>query len=209
MISYFGNFKEVTKLTSPLPITAAQVRAKARYFEDNRDDTSKDSEIEDDILQGVLNWERETGFLIFDQTFKVFLYNERYITTNFTASIPVLNVYSFDSIKYYPCDWNYQDPKTTLDQTLYYFTPEAGLSPSQFKPTKELQVFSVYNNIELNAKGGYQDNNFASMQLNIKKALILMVADAFDVKQGYCAMNTAEVRAIYEQYKANLISVTV
>ena len=56
MISYFGNFKEVTKLTSPLPITAAQVRAKARYFEDNRDDTSKDSEIEDDILQGVLNW---------------------------------------------------------------------------------------------------------------------------------------------------------
>ena len=68
MISYFGNFKEVTKLTSPLPITAAQVRAKARYFEGNRDDTSKDSEIEDDILQGVLNWERETGFLIFDQT---------------------------------------------------------------------------------------------------------------------------------------------
>ena len=213
MISSSTNFTQITRNTSTLPITPAEIRAVAQYFSGNRDDTSFDAEITSLILQAVFNWERETKFLIFDQTFKAFLYDQLSITHNFSGRLPVMNVYSFDAIKYYPCDWNYTDAKITLDPSLYYFMPEVGTDSAQFKLRNGyLEVFEVYNNIEFNGKGGYQNNIFTNLPLEIKRALILMTADDFDAIKGLCGCNGAyysEVKAIYNQKTACNFSFTL
>ena len=46
MISSFINFTQITRNTSTLPITPAEVRAVSQFFSGNRDDTSIDGEIE-------------------------------------------------------------------------------------------------------------------------------------------------------------------
>lgn len=213
MISSFINFTQIASNTNILPITPAEVRAVSQYFSGNRDDTSIDTEIESLILKGVLNWERETKFLIFDQTFKAFLYDQYLITHNFSGRLPVMNVYSFDSIKYYPCDWNYTDAKITLDSNLYYFTAEAGTDSAQFKLRNGyLEVFKIYNNIEFNGKGGYQDNNFTSLPIEIKTALIGMTADNLDATKGICGCNGSyyeEVKAIYGKNTVYDLSITI
>ena len=213
MISSFINFTQITQNISTLPITPAEVRAVAEFFSGNRNDTSFDAEITDLILDGVLNWERETSFLIFDQTFKAFLYNEYLITNKFYGRLPVINVYSFDAIKYHPCNWNYTDAKITLDTNLYYFTDEAGKDSAQFKLIGNyLEVFQMYNNIEFNGKGGYQNNNFTNLPIKIKKALINMTADSFDKKKGVYSCNGAyyeEVKAIYGINTLYNLSITI
>ena len=213
MISSFTNFTSLTRNTATLPITPAEVRAVAQYFNGNRDDTTIDAEITRYILQGVFNWENETRFLLLDQTFKTFLYNEYYITHKFIARLPVLNVYSVDNIKHHPCDWNYTDAKITLDPTLYFTTPEAGTDPIKFQLRGGcLKVFEMYNNIEFNGKGGYVNNNFTNMPLEIKDALILMVADILDARKGLCACQGAfygEVLARYKKHTAYNISITI
>lgn len=211
MISSFTNFTQLTTLSTPLPITPAEVRAKSQYFENNRNDTSLDAEINAEILQGVLNWEGETKFLLFDQTFKVFIYNQYTFNPDFCADLPVLNVYSFDSIKYYPCDWNFTDSKTTLASNLYYFTEQCGVRSAIFRmPNTNLQIYKEYSNLELNAKGGYENNDFTNMPLEIKNALIMMTADAFDGKKGMCgARYTSEVNRIYGKYKLFNLTITI
>ena len=213
MISSFINFTQITRNTSTLPITPAEVRAVSQFFSGNRDDTSIDGEITNLILQGVLNWERETRFLIFDQTFKAFLYNEYLVTNKFCGRLPVMNVYSFDSIKYHPCDWNYTDAKITLDTNLYYFTPEAGTDSAQFKLRNDyLEVFQIYNNIEFNGKGGYQNNNFTNLPIEIKTALIGMTADNLDATKGICGCNGSyyeDVKAIYGKNTVYNLSITI
>lgn len=213
MISTFINFISLTQNTATLPITPAEVRAISQYFEDKREYAGIDTEISQYILEAVFNWENETGFLLLDQTFKAFLYNEYYITHNFVARLPVLNIYSVDNIKYYPCNWNYTDAKIILDPALYFITPEAGADTMKFQLRGGcLEVFKMYNNIEFNGKGGYENNDFTNMPLEIKRALILMTADIVDIRKGLCACQGAFHKEILSRYKkrtAYNISITI
>jgi len=213
MISSFTNFTALTRNTATLPITPAEVRAVAQYFKGNRADTTFDADITQIIIDNVINWERETSFLLWDCTFKAFLYNEYYITHKFIARLPVLNVYSADNIKYHPCNWNYTDAKITLDPTLYCTTPEAGTDPVKFQLRGGcLEVFEIYNNIEFNGKGGYENNNFTNMPIDIKRALILNTADVFDENNGFCKCNGGyydEILGRYKKHTAYNISITI
>lgn len=213
MISSFTNFTQLTQNTTILPITPEEVRAISQYFDGKRDSTDIDAEVSQYILEAVFNWENETRFLLLDQTFKVFLYNEYYITQNFIARLPVSNVHSVDNIKYHPSDWNYTDAKITLDPTLYFITPEVGTDTMKFQLRSDcLEVFKMYNNLEFNGKGGYENNNFTNMPLEIKRALILMTADILDARKGYCACQGAfynEVLSRYKKRTAYNISITI
>lgn len=213
MISSFTNFTSLTRNTATLPITPAEVRANSQYFRSNRADTTFDADITQIIIDNVINWERETSFLLWDQTFKAFLYNEYYITYKFIARLPVLNVYSVDNIKYHPCNWNYTDAKITLDPTLYFTTPEAGTDPMKFQLRGGcLEVFEIYNNIEFNGKGGYQNNDFTNIPIDLKRALILNTADVFDENNGLCKCNGgyySEVLARYNKHTAYTTTITI
>ena len=211
MISSFTNFTQLTTLSTPLPITPAEVRAESQYFKNNRDDTSLDAEINAAILQGVLNWEGETKFLLFDQTFKVFIYNQYTFNQNFVARLPVLNVYELNDVKYYPTDWDYTSPKSTLDTSSYYFTPQVGIDAYKFYCKTNIYTFKMYNNLELNAKGGYENNDFTNIPLEIKNALIMMTADNIDVNNEVCNTyrHKSEVNRIYGKYKIFDLTITI
>lgn len=213
MISSFTNFTQITQNATTLPITPAEVRAISQYFNDQRDYTGIDAEISQYILEAAFNWENETRFLLLDQTFKVFLYNEYYITQNFIARLPVSNVYSVDGIKYHPSDWNYTDAKITLDPELYFITPEAGADTMKFQlRCGSFEVFKMYNNLEFNGKGGYENNDFTNMPLEIKRALILMTADILDARKNLCECQGAFYKEVLSRYKkrtAYNISITI
>jgi hypothetical protein len=213
MISNFINFTALTQNTATLPITPAEVRAVAQYFRSNKADTTFDADITQIIIDNVINWERETSFLLWDCTFKVFIYDQFTFNHKFIARLPVLNVYSVDSIKYHPCDWNYTDAKITLDPNLYFTTPEAGTDPTKFQLRNcNLRTFELHNNLEFNGKGGYANNNFTNMPLDIKRALILNTADVFDENNGFCKCNGGyydEVLGRYKKHTAYNISITI
>ena len=204
MISSFTNFTSLTQNTATLPITPAEVRANSQYFENNRADTTFDADITQIIIDNVINWERETSFLLWDCTFKVFIYDQFTFNERFIARLPVLNVYSVDSIKYHPCNWNYTDAKITLDPSLYFTTPAVGTDTMKFQLRNcNLRTFEMHNNLEFNGKGGYQNNDFTNMPIDIKRALVLNTADVFDARKGLCKCNGGYYDEVSSRYNKN------
>lgn len=201
----FCNVKvdELTRNTSILPITVAEVKA---YSKQDFLDTSKDAFINEKIMRAIDGWEAETGFLILDQTFNTSLYNQVEIYSNFKARLTRLNVRAFGNVLYYPCQWNNIDPKSTLSTDTYYFTVEKGTTPAIFQ-LKEgvcyLNLYPVYNNLEIDITAGYEGNNFTNMPQDIKDALAMQAADLVDGFEGFCAFYSQEIQRIYSKYTAD------
>lgn len=206
----FCNVKvdELTRNTSILPITVAEVKA---YSKQDFLDTSKDAFIDKMIMRAIDGWEAETGFLILDQTFNTSLYNQVEIYSNFKARLTRLNVRSFGNVLYYPCQWNNIDPKSILSTDTYYFTVEKGTTPAIFQ-LKEgvcyLNLYPVYNNLEIDITAGYEANNFTNMPQEIKDALAMQAADLIDIHEGFCGFYSQEIQRIYGKYTAYTKNIT-
>jgi len=206
----FCNVKvdELTRNTSILPITVADVKA---YSKQDFLDTSKDAFINEKIMRAIDGWEAETGFLILDQTFNTSLYNQVEIYSNFKARLTRLNVRSFGNVLYYPCQWNNIDPKSILSTDTYYFTVEKGTTPAIFQ-LKEgvcyLNLYPVYNNLEIDITAGYEGNNFTNMPQDIKDVLAMQAADLVDGFTGFCGFYEQEIQRIYGKYTAYTKNIT-
>lgn len=211
----FCNVKILTRNTSILPITIANVKAYSKLFREGDPlDTSKDAFIDKMIMRAIDGWEAETGFLILDQTFNTSLYNQVEIYSNFKARLTRLNVRAFGNVLYYPYQWNNIDPKSTLSTDTYYFTVEKGTTPAIFQ-LKEgvcyLNLYPVYNNLEIDITAGYEANNFTNMPQEIKDVLAMQVADIIDIDAGFCDCNgfySQEIQRIYSKYTAYTTNIT-
>lgn len=206
----FCNVKinELTRNTSILPITVADVKA---YSKQDFLDTSKDAFINKMIMRAINGWEAETRFLILDQTFNTSLYNQVEIYSNFKARLTRLNVRSFGNVLYYPCQWNNIDPKSILSTDIYYFTVEKGTTPAIFQlkeGVRYLNLYPVYNNLEIDITAGYEGNNFTNMPQDIKDALAMQAADLVDGFEGFCGFYEQEIQRIYSKYTAYTKNIT-
>jgi len=205
----FLNVKALTQDTSILPITVADVKAYSKFFiEGDPTDTSKDVFIEKMIIQAIRNWEEETGFLILDQTFKTSLYNQRTLYYNFKARLTRLNIRSIGDVLYHPDDWNNTDAKLTLSTDKYYFTEERDTDPAFFQ-LKEgvcyIELYPVYNNLEVTVTAGYEANDFTNLPSDIKDAIAMMTSDIVDADAGICGCEgfySQEASRVYGKYTA-------
>ena len=214
MITNFCDVKTLTRNATSYPITVADVKGYSRYYSKTNDNT-KDAFIEKLIAQAVLNWENETGFLLLDQTFKTSLYNQRAIYQGFKGRLTRLNIRSFGDVLYHPCNWNETDAKEILSTDLYVWTPESGTTPAMFQLKSNvsyLELFEVYNNLEVTITGGYALNDFATMPQDIKNCLAMQCANLFDADNnegcgdGFYAY---EVNRIYGKYKPYTLTISI
>ena len=215
MINFF-NVKTLTRDDSTLPITVDDVKAYSQYFNYGElVDISLDTHILRRIKNVITNWESETGFLIYDQTFKTSLYNQVNLFQGFKARLTRLNVRAFGDILYYPENWNNTDAKSTLSTDNYYFIPERDTDPAVFQLKEDIcyiNLYPVYNNLEITITAGYEANDFTNMPQDIKDCLAMSVADIIDVERQICGcdgMNALEVQRIYRKYTAYTATLTL
>lgn len=210
----FCDVQELTRNITSYPITVADVKDYSKYYRKTSDNT-KDDFIEKLIAQAVLNWENEVGFLLLDQTFKTSLYNQREIYQGFKGRLTRLNIRSFGNVLYHPCNWNEVDAKQILSTDLYFWKTESGTTPATFQlksGVPYLELFEVYNNLEVTITGGYALNNFTTMPQDIKNCLIMQVANLFDADNnegcgdGFYAY---EVNRIYSKYKPYTLTISI
>ena len=210
----FCNNKTITIDRSSFPILLADIKAMSFYFKSNPTDTTQDDFIEDFIIPKIIfDWEKNTRYLLLDQTIKSFVPNIQYINSStFELPLSALNVRVIGDVKSYPCDWNQTDAKTILDVSNYYFTEEVSTDPKKFKIKKgclDLRLYPVTNNLEVEFEAGFEDNDFSTMDQEIKDCLSMQGAIAIDVKNGFCDSYYSElIEEIYTKYtiKKELIS---
>ena len=68
-----------------------------------------------------------------------------------------------------------------------------------------MRLYPVYNNLELDVVGGYENNDFTNLPTDIKKALIMSASDIVDVDNDACGCEgfySQEVARIYRKYTA-------
>ncbi len=187
----FSNNKIISRDSSSYPITIETVKAKSFYFQNNPEDESQDTYITEVLIPAVVrNWERNTGYLILDTTIQSFVPNIQNINS-FKLEIPFsnLNIRSIESIKYYPSCWDEIETKTTMDLADYKISQEILRKPSSFRLSKNscsLCIYPISNNLEANYSGGFLDNDFSTLDQEIKDALNMQAAVAIDTKNGYC-----------------------
>jgi hypothetical protein len=199
----FSNKKTISRDSSSYPITIETVKAKSFYFQENPDDESQDTYIEEVLIPAIVrNWERNTGYVILDTSIQAFVPNIQNINS-FKLEIPFsnLNIRSITSIKYYPCNWDESESKTTMDSEDYKISEEIIKKPSSFRLSKNLGNISIYpitNNLEANYLAGFLDNDFSDLDPEITDALNMQAAVAIDTKMGYCDDYYSSL--IYEAY---------
>jgi hypothetical protein len=170
----FSNKKVLTRNTGTYPITLSEIKEKSFYFLDNPSDTSQDSYINNVLIPNTIkDWERSTKYLLLDQEIEAFIPNIQFInTSNLEMIVNNINVRSVEEIKYYPEDWD------------------------------EIVLFPITNNFEVRYKGGFEANDFNSLDETIKQALCVQVATQIDVKQGYCEDYYRDViESAYAEYE--------
>lgn len=204
----FSNKSTVSIDLSPYPITLSEVKLYSFYFKDNGADVTQDSYIENVLIPKIVrNWEDDTKYLILDQTVKTFVPDlQRINSPDLEMPLNALNVREIDHVKYYPSNWDEEDAKTELTEDEYFFTDELNRTPKSLRIKKETGAISLYpmtNNLEVQFKGGFAGNSFASLNPEIKQALLMQVALAIDVKNGYCDDFYSD--AIKEVYAKNSI----
>ena len=214
MITNFSDVKILTRNITSYPVTVADVKGYSKYYRKSGDNT-QDAFLEKLIIQTVLNWESETGFLLLDQTFKTSLYNQRAIYQNFKGRLTNLNIRSFGNILYHPCNWNQADAKSILSTDLYYWTPESGTNPAMFQLKSgvcHLELFEVYNNLETTITGGYELNNFTTMPQDIMNCLAMQCSDIFDADNEMCGCEgfySYEVKRTYQKYTPYTTTISI
>ena len=209
------NKKITTINTSSYPITINDIKLKSEYFNLNSTDTSLDNYIQNIVIPNIIrNWEFETKYFILDQRLVNYLnfidkYLYFYINGNDFLSLNALNVRQINSIKYYPCDWDNIAPKTTLDNNFYYFTPELLANPMKFKIKDDnsiLRLYKIENNFEIDFNAGFLNNNFSTLNPEIKDCLAMQGATVIDRKQGFCSgAYDAIIADCYDKFGINKI----
>jgi hypothetical protein len=98
-----------------------------------------------------------------------------------------LNVRSINDVLYYPCDWNNTDAKTILDTKNYYFTPEQSNTPYIFNlESCYLSFYEIQNNIQTSYAGGFENNDFTNLPIDILETLKMYAADIVDIRKNMC-----------------------
>lgn len=209
MITNFSDVKILTRNITTYPITVDDVKSYSKYFrKTSLLNTSQDAFIAKMIARVIDGWESETGFLLLDQTLKTSLYNQLQIYPNFKGRLTRLNIRSFGDILYHPCTWNTIDAKEVLSTDIYYITPEVNTTPAIFQLKDgvcSLDLYPVYNNLEITLNGGYEDNDFTNMPQDIRDCLIMQCSDIVDVDNDICGCDgfySQEVKRIYKKYTA-------
>jgi len=185
----FGNAKRLTYNTTSYPITLAEVKALSKWFVINPTDTSIDTWISTFVIpKAVDQFEKMSGYLIQDQSFQASIPSlQSPIYNTFKADLLHLNVRTVNDVLYYPCEWNNTDAKTILDTEAYYFTAEFGNTPFIFDlKSCYLSFYPIKNNIETSYSGGFEENDFTNLPIDIKETLIMYAADLVDIKKELC-----------------------
>ena len=199
----FGNVKRLTYNQTSYPITLADIKAYSRWYIENPTDTTFDTWVEQVAIPiAIEEFENKAGYLILDQTFQATIRSlQSPIYETFQAELIHLNIRSINDVLYYPCDWNNTDAKTILDTENYYFTAEQGNTPYIFNLEKcYFSFYEIQNNIQTSYTGGFQDNNFTNLPVDILKALKMQVSDIIDITRGLCGC---------EGFYSGLISQTI
>jgi len=195
MIQILANKKILNKNTSSYPLLLSDIKAKSEYFTLNPTDTSQDNYIQNLLIPNVIkNWEEATGYYLLDQTLVNFLYfKENYINEVITGldyiSLNSLNVRNINSVKYYNWNWDKESPKITLENTKYYFTDELLRNPKKFRLKCENDIITLYrieNNFQIEFTAGFLNNNFSSLNQEIKDCLVMQTATIIDKKNKLC-----------------------
>jgi hypothetical protein len=203
----FSNKKVLTRNTGTYPITLSEIKEKSFYFLDNPSDTSQDSYINNVLIPNTIkDWERSTKYLLLDQEIEAFIPNIQFInTSNLEMIVNNINVRSVEEIKYYPEDWDEIASKSILSTDDYLVTSEIKNSSKKIRLKKDkgsLVLFPITNNFEVRYKGGFEANDFNSLDETIKQALCVQVATQIDVKQGYCEDYYRDViESAYAEYE--------
>ena len=185
----FGNVKRLTYNQTSYPITLADVKAYSKWFETNPTDTSIDTWITNFVIpKAVEQFEAVSGYLILDQTFQASIRSlQSPIYETFQAELIHLNVRSVNDVLYYPCDWNNTDAKTILDTKNYYFTPEQSNTPYIFNlESCYLSFYEIQNNIQTSYAGGFENNDFTNLPIDILETLKMYAADIVDIRKNMC-----------------------
>ena len=185
----FGNVKRLSYNQTSYPITLADVKAYSRWFETSPTDTSIDTWIENFVIpKAVEQFESTSGYLILDQTFQASIRSlQSPIYETFQVELIHLNVRSVNDVLYYPCDWNNTDAKTILDTENYYFISEQGNAPYVFNlKSCYLSFYEIQNNIQTSYAGGFEDNDFTNLPVDILETLKMYAADIVDIRKNIC-----------------------
>lgn len=202
----FSNEKIISKNTSSFPIVLDDVKSKSFFYIDNPTDTTEDDFVNNFLIPTVIeDWEESTHYLLLDQTLKNYVPDIGVINNNsLEICLNYLNIREVESIKYYPDSWNEIDPKLLLDVGDYNITEELLNITSKLKLKKTvlpLVFFNIKNNLESQIKAGFLDNDFSSMDSEIKQGLAMQVATAIDIKNGYCSNYYSDrIESIYAKY---------
>lgn len=203
----FNNIKQLSYDETTFPITLADVKFQSKWFQENPNDTSLDDYINNDVIPVVISeFEKETGFLIQDQTYKATIPNlQSPIYNTFKAQLIHLNVSSVNDVLYYPCEWNGSDAKTILATENYNWLNEEGDTSKIFElKACYLNFYEIPNNFEVSYRGGYLNNDFTNIPKNLKRGLAKYAADLIDVRQELCDCNSIYrefVNSICRQYR--------
>lgn len=207
--------KTISKNTSSYPISLSDIKAKSEYFRQNPSDTSFDSYISNVIVPMVVfDWEKDTKYLLLDQTIQAFVSDLSFINTEqVNMFFDHLNIREFTNFKYYPTTWDYSSAKTEISSSNYFIVPEAGRESALFNIKKSLlplEFFQIRNNLETNYKAGFEDNNFTSLNSMIKDALSSQAAMVIDSKTGFCQdFYSTIIEETYGNYSLNNQQVVV
>jgi hypothetical protein len=185
----FGNVTRLSYNQTSYPITLADVKLYSKWFDINSTDTSIDTWIESFVIpKAVEQFESSSGYLILDQTFQATIRSlQSPIYQTFQAGLIHLNVRSVDGVLYYPCDWEGVDARTTLDTEGYFFIAEQGNAPYTFNlKSCYLSFYEIQNNIQTSYAGGFEENDFTSLPIDILEALKMYAADLVDIRKNMC-----------------------
>lgn len=199
----FSKRQTISRDTSSYPITLANVKDKSFYFNENPSDDSQDDYINNIVIPNVIRgWEKETKYLLLDQTIKAFVPSLQYINSkDLEIELTSLNVRSISGITYYPETWNESDAKSTLISSYYLTTSEIVPTPSKIRIKTDyvpLSLFPISNNFEIQYLAGFESNDFTNLNQDIIDALSMQAAVIIDVRNGYCEDFYSNI--IYDTY---------
>lgn len=211
----FSDKRTITRNTSSYPIILSDIKGRSEYFRQNPTDATLDNWINQIIIPKIIyDWEKSTGYLILDQTIQaqvpdLWVIRQEQINITFEH----LNIREFSSIKYFPENWNYTDPKLVFEASDYFIIPEISRKAARlnFKQEKlPITIYACHNNLEANYKAGFQNNNFTDLNPLIKDALSSQAASMVDAKTGYCQdFDATIVEEVYSQYSINKDGITI
>lgn len=199
----FSKKQTISRNTNSYPISLSDVKDKSFYFSENASDSSQDDYINNIVIPNViLNWEKETKYLILDQTIKAFVPSLQYINSqNLEIELNSLNIRELSDIIYYPENWNESDAKTTLTSSYYISTSEIDTTPIKIRMKKAytpLILFPISNNLQIQYSAGFESNDFTELSNEIKDCLAMQASVIIDAKNGYCEDFYSNI--IYETY---------